>query len=458
MSTKIIEINGVKYTDTYVDDVLVSTVWVNADGTGRLSRTIDADNENITEITSWTNEGEDESSLTSNYVFDSSGNFLGGTKSENGATYTYNSSWEVTQITYELLLISSDTYASTFGNASDVARLFGSEVGDIQFQITNSWDDESDSTNSGKDVSFFDKDTGTKLGVMYVNNGSWTENGTTILSTNINFESVDENGNQQWLGGSWSNVDSAGELRDSGSNSRTTVAYSTLTSPSGLTLPDDVTLEAATEIIVEAGSNTWRERGETFTSESTRYFVEVGNDLEGYEQIYLWETQTRNGVTTAYDSNWNQVGKPQASLSALTALENAITALENEDNNDQGVVDSAASLELLFGDNLYFLLVNTWQDAQNGNSGKEYSIFDSAGSKLGTMNVNEGSWTDDRTGEEYRSSNIGFNSIDENGNWEWLGGSWKNYDSDGGLRDSGSNTRSTATVDQTFLAGVPSEL
>ena len=135
-------------------------------------------------------------------------------------------------------------------------------------------------------------------------------------------------------------------------------------------------------------------------------------------------------MTTAYDSNWNKVGKPQASLDALTALENA-------SGSDQGVVDSDASLELLFGDNLYFLLVNTWQDAQNGNSGKEYSIFDSAGSKLGTMNVNEGSWTDDRTGEEYRSSNIGFNSIDENGNWERLGGSWKNYDSDGDLRDSG---------------------
>ena len=208
------------------------------------------------------------------------------------------------------------------------------------------------------------------------------------------------------------------------------MAYSTLTAPSGLTLPEGITLDAATEIIVEAGSNTWRERGETFTSESTRYFVEVGSDQDGYQQVYLWETQTRNGVTTAYDSNWNQVGKPQASLSALTALDDA-------SSSDQGVVDSAASLELLFGDNLYFLLVNTWQDAQNGNSGKEYSIFDSAGSKLGTMNVNEGSWTDDRTGEEYRSSNIGFNSIDENGNWEWLGGSWKNYDSDGDLRDSG---------------------
>ena len=35
MSEKVTVINGVTYTDTFVDDVLVSTVWVNSDGTGR---------------------------------------------------------------------------------------------------------------------------------------------------------------------------------------------------------------------------------------------------------------------------------------------------------------------------------------------------------------------------------------------------------------------------------------
>ena len=71
MSTEIITtiINGVTYTDTFVDKKLVSTVWVNADGTGELSRTIDADNGDITEITTWTNTGEENPSLTSNYVF-----------------------------------------------------------------------------------------------------------------------------------------------------------------------------------------------------------------------------------------------------------------------------------------------------------------------------------------------------------------------------------------------------
>jgi hypothetical protein len=158
------------------------------------------------------------------------------------------------------------------------------------------------------------------------------------------------------------------------------VAYSTLTAPSGLTLPDGVTLEAATEIIVEAGSNTWVDpQGKSFSSENTRYFVEVGSDETGYEQIYLWETQTRNGVTTAYDSNWNQVGKPQADPTQLKALTDAV------DGAYQEIADSAVSLNLLFGDGFKFLLVNTWEDSENGNIGKEYSIFDSAGAKLGTM-------------------------------------------------------------------------
>ena len=185
MSEKVI--NGVTYTDTFVGGVLVSTVWVNSDGTGEVSRTTDGSGE-VTEITTWTNVGESDASLSSTYVYDSGGAFKGGTKSENGVTYTYDSSWAITQTTYDLLLISSDVFTSAFGNASEVSSLFGLDQADIQFQITNSWQDESNSLNSGKDVSFFNKDTGAKLGVMYVNNGSWTDNGDTIRSTNINFE------------------------------------------------------------------------------------------------------------------------------------------------------------------------------------------------------------------------------------------------------------------------------
>ena len=103
------------------------------------------------------------------------------------------------------------------------------------------------------------------------------------------------------------------------------------------------------------------------------------------------------------------------------------------------------------------MLVNSWTDQQNlDNSGKEYGIFDSSGLKLGSMNVNKGSWTDNET--KVLSTNVGFNTIDANGEWQWLGGSWKNYDSETNLlRDSGSNTRVTEAIDA-VLKVVPTEL
>ena len=80
MSEKVTVINGVTYTDTFVDDVLVSTVWVNSDGTGEVSRTTDGGSGDVTEITTWTNVGESDASLSSTYVYDSGGAFKGGTK------------------------------------------------------------------------------------------------------------------------------------------------------------------------------------------------------------------------------------------------------------------------------------------------------------------------------------------------------------------------------------------
>ena len=409
--------------------------------------------------------GESRTSTFTRYFTDDDRDqeFLGGTETQDGVTRTVDGSWnqlgQPTVNTSELLTIGVavvdgvevDTYGDTYGNAAKVLELFGAAdatASDILYKITNAWQDESNPDNKGTDISFFDAETGSKLGDMYVNQGSWFDNGEKILSTNIGFNSMDANGDWQWLGGSWTNYDSDGDLRDSGSNSRTTVEYSTVTAPSGLTLPGGITLVDATEIIVESGSNTWTDpQGETFSSENTRYYTEVDGD-----QIFLWETQTQNGITTAYDSTWTQVGKSQASLDSLTAVA--------AESSVEDIADNAASLVSLFGSDIKFLLVNEWADQQNtDNSGKEYGIFDSSGLKLGSMNVNKGSWTDNGTNEKVLSTNVGFNTIDANGEWQWLGGSWKNYDSESGdLRDSGSNTRATEAVDAAFLADVPTEL
>jgi hypothetical protein len=454
--TKVTEIAGVTYTDTIVDDVLVSTTWVDADGTGTIARETDS-NGDVTEVTTWTLTGNDNPTTSSNYVYDSDGNFLGGTKSENGVTYTYDSEWSVTGITFDLLLITDTSYTDNFGNASVVAELFGLNPSEIQFQITNTWQDESDPDQTGTDVSFFDAD-GTQLGFMYVNTNSWTDNGNKVLSTNIGFDSVDADGNRQWIGGSWENYDSQNTddtsddvLRDSGSNSRVTKTVSELDdAPAGLLVDsDDNDLSADAEVVVETGSNTWLDpQGEERTSYFTRYFLEDSDDPYG-GMTFLGGQDTENGITRAYDGDWNQLGQPTADTSSLANIGdssytygNASTVLEVFGGSDTTTSD------------ILFKLVNSWQDENDPDqTGIDVSFFDADGTKLGAMHVNTGSWTDN--GNKILSTNIGFNTVDANGNWQHLGGSWKNYDSqntddtsDDELRDSGSNSRVTKAVSE----------
>ena len=184
--TKTTVINGVTYTDTIIDGVLASSSWTDADGTGTIARTTDASGD-VTELTTWTNSGDAVPITSSEYVYDSAGNFKGGTKTENGVTFTYDDSRTVISKTFNLLLISNSNYTETFGNAPKVAELYGLEESEIQFQITNNWQDQEDSNNKWTEVSFFNTD-GTKIGVMNVNSGSWMDGDNKILSTNTSFD------------------------------------------------------------------------------------------------------------------------------------------------------------------------------------------------------------------------------------------------------------------------------
>ena len=275
--TKTTVINGVTYTDTIIDGVLASSSWTDANGTGTIARTTDAGSGDVTELTTWTNSGDAVPITSSEYVYDSAGNFKGGTKTENGVTFTYDDSRTVISKTFNLLLISNSNYTETFGNAPKVAELYGLEESEIQFQITNNWQDQEDSNNKWTEVSFFNTD-GTKIGVMNVNSGSWMDGDNKILSTNTSFDTVDDEGNSTGLGRSWTNYDSQNtsdtsddELRDSGSNSRVTKEISAVTLPTGITVADTVS-----EIVVETGTNRWVDpQGKESTSDFTRYFVET---------------------------------------------------------------------------------------------------------------------------------------------------------------------------------------
>ncbi len=371
----------------------------------------------------------------------------------------YDGNWnqigQPTADTSSLKNIGDSSY--TYGNAAAVLAVFGgadSTTSDILFKVVNTWQDENDPDQTGIDVSLFDAD-GTKLGSMHVNTGSWTDNGNKILSKNIGFNTVDADGNWQHLGGSWENYDSQNTddtsddvLRDSGSNSRVTKTVDELAdAPDGILVDLTVKiLSGETAVIVETGSNTWTDpQGNESTSVFTRYFIKG----EDNNQTFLGGQDTQNGITRTYDGDWNQMGQPTADTSSLANIGDSTYTYGN-----------AAAVLSLFGgadsttSDILFKLVNTWQDENDPDqTGKEIKLFDADGTQLGVMWVNKNSWTDN--GNKILSTNIGFNSVDDNGNWQWLGGSWENYDSqntddtsDDVLRDSGSNSRVTKTVSQ----------
>ena len=102
---------------------------------------------------------------------------------------------------------------------------------------------------------------------------------------------MDANGDWQWLGGSWANY-ADGEFRDSGSNSRTTVAVSDL-----IDVPSEIDLSGYNNVVLEVGTDTRIDpQGNERTSSFKRYFetgdgpfaqflgeIVIGDD--GYAQI-----------------------------------------------------------------------------------------------------------------------------------------------------------------------------
>ncbi|MDA9297132.1 hypothetical protein N9Q44_03320 [Gammaproteobacteria bacterium] len=135
---------------------------------------------------------------------------------------------------------------------------------------------------------------------------SWVDNGEAIVSTNINFDSVDENGGQQWVAGSF--TDYSGEiLRNSGSNTRTTSLVADLTD-----VPSEIDLTGYTEVVVESGTNTWLDaQGQYRTWTVTKYFElseggqflgEIGTGSDGFSRVI-----DKNG--NEYSSNSSNNGE-----------------------------------------------------------------------------------------------------------------------------------------------------
>ncbi|MDB9758623.1 hypothetical protein OAC04_02720, partial [Gammaproteobacteria bacterium] len=207
--------------------------------------------------------------------------------------------------------------------AAKVLALFGSAdatASDILYKITNGWQDGEDSFS---EISFFAKDSGAKLGLMFVDKRSWVDNGEAIVSTNINFDSVDENGGQQWVAGSF--TDYSGEiLRNSGSNTRTTSLVADLTD-----VPSEIDLTGYTEVVVESGTNTWLDaQGQYRTWTVTKYFElsesgqflgEIGTGSDGFSRVIdkngneYSSNSSNNGEWTTIQADTYSLDLPPAS-------------------------------------------------------------------------------------------------------------------------------------------------
>ncbi|MDA8602700.1 hypothetical protein N9L89_07900, partial [Gammaproteobacteria bacterium] len=214
--------------------------------------------------------------------------------------------------------IGAKAYTDAYGNAAKVLELFGAPdatADTIKYKITNSWQEGEDSFT---EISFFAADSSIKLGLMFVDERSWNENNETISSTNINFDSVDQNGQLQWIAGSYTNY--AGEiLRDSGSNSRTTKAVADLTD-----VPNEIDLTGYTDVIVEISINTrFDPQGNPSTWEVTRYFEEgdngqflgeIGIGSDGFTRVI-----DRDGK--GYESNSNNPDNGEGNNEPWTTIE-----------------------------------------------------------------------------------------------------------------------------------------
>ncbi|MBV5310135.1 hypothetical protein, partial [Chromatium okenii] len=262
---------------------------------------------------SWTDSKNNSmnSDYTRYYTLDQT--FLGGTETRDGVTTTWDKDWKVVSqkvITTSLPKITDASY--TYDNKDAIFKLFANndKTASIYYKQTNSWVD-AQSGNSGKEISFFDQ-TGNKLGTEYFNNNSWIDQGTThkILSSNLNYNTIDASGKWQWLGSSWKNVDTMNTdtttddvVRDSGTNLRVQILKTS--EPVDIDLDGNGTKGDASissiSVLVEDGSNSWTDpQGNKIDTVYTRYF-KLG---ENNAQTFLGGTETRDGVTTTWDKDW----------------------------------------------------------------------------------------------------------------------------------------------------------
>ena len=325
------------------------------------------------------------------YANDDSWTYLGGQETRNGETTQWDANWNEIGRTVDMTGLTTQLTEDD-GIAYD---LFGAAY--FKTDTFTDWNGQ-----QATETTYLNAQ-GTKLGSSNTNTNTFTDwNGVEITSTNINYNGP----NWTWLGSEW--IDSNG---NSGWNTRTV---------DSVTFDFDGDPETAdtTQIVqVERGenTNTWMEGDQQRTETSTFEHYYVNDD----SWTYLGGQETRNGETTKWDANWNEISRT-VDTSGLT----------------ETLIDADGLAFDLYGAAYY--KTNTWTD-WNGSEASETTYFSESGAKLGSSNTNTNTWTD-WNGAEITSTNTNYNG--PNGNW-W-GSEWSDSND-----NSGWNTR-TAGVEITF--------
>ena len=326
------------------------------------------------------------------YANDDSWTYLGGQETRNGETTQWDANWNEIGRTVDMTGLTTQLTEDD-GIAYD---LFGAAY--FKTDTFTDWNGQ-----QATETTYLNAQ-GTKLGSSNTNTNTFTDwNGAEITSTNINYNGP----NWTWLGSEW--TDSNG---NSGWNTRTAGVEITFDFDG-----DPETADTTQIVQVERGenTNTWMEGDQQRTETSTFEHYYVNDD----SWTYLGGQETRNGETTKWDANWNEISRT-VDTSGLT----------------ETLIDADGLAFDLYGAAYY--KTNTWTD-WNGSEASETTYFSESGAKLGSSNTNTNTWTD-WNGAEITSTNTNYNG--PNGNW-W-GSEWSDSNN-----NSGWNTR-TAGVEITF--------
>ena len=298
---------------------------------------------------------------------------------------TYNSSWAVTSETRD---------TSALGTALTDAQLTGVPESLKSTQSDGDTYSSVETFTGGTETTFYDS-TGAILG--YASTSTQTDGGNTYTSTFYSDASW------EFAGNSWS------DPYGSGSTSR---VKKTDTNGDYVSANDPY--------FEEVGTSSWTNAdGQTETRDYTyRFEVDTNGDMGNF----LGGTETVDGATITFNSDWSIAGRAKQVDSNATALTQAqLDAIPD-------------ALETTLNDGL------TYADAETYDWGTETTYYDSAGTVLGYSSVNTWSY-DDGSGNTISGTNTNFNDA----NWNHLGSSWSDAYGSGSMivttgTDDGSGT------------------